>query len=107
MKIWKRNMVVAVIMLFVCAAVYLNWSYNQEVEAGTESRPAASCWERLLWWRVPATIHCWKPRVRKSARVPRDKPVISLQPGSTVSRHVIQLCPYFRMPPRTRQLTRS
>ena len=37
MKIWQRNMVVAVIMLFVCAAVYLNWSYNQEVEAGTES----------------------------------------------------------------------
>lgn len=37
MKIWKRNMVVAVIMLFVCAAVYLNWSYNREVEAGTES----------------------------------------------------------------------
>lgn len=37
MKIWKRNVVVAAIMLFVCAAVYLNWSYNQEVEAGTES----------------------------------------------------------------------
>lgn len=37
MKIWKRNVVVAAIMLFVCAAVYLNWSYNQEVAAGTES----------------------------------------------------------------------
>lgn len=37
MKIWKRNVVVAAIMLFVCAAVYLNWSYNQEVEAGSES----------------------------------------------------------------------
>lgn len=37
MKIWKRNMVVALIMLFVCAAVYLNWSYSQEVEAGSES----------------------------------------------------------------------
>lgn len=37
MKIWKRNMVVAAIMLFVCAAVYLNWSYGQEVEAGAES----------------------------------------------------------------------
>jgi stage III sporulation protein AH len=30
-------MVVAVILLFVCAAVYLNWSYSQEVEAGTQS----------------------------------------------------------------------
>ncbi len=36
MKIWKRNVVVAAIMLFVCAAVYLNWSYNQEVEEGAE-----------------------------------------------------------------------
>ncbi len=29
MKIWKRNAVVAAIVLFVCAAVYLNWSYTQ------------------------------------------------------------------------------
>jgi len=38
MKLWKRNAVVAVIVLFVCAAVYLNWSYSQEgngVSAGT------------------------------------------------------------------------
>ena len=33
MKLWKRNAVVAAIVLFVCAAVYLNWSYEQE-EAG-------------------------------------------------------------------------
>ena len=29
MKLWKRNAVVTAIVLFVCAAVYLNWSYNQ------------------------------------------------------------------------------
>ncbi len=29
MSIWKRNAVVAAIVLFVCAAVYLNWSYGQ------------------------------------------------------------------------------
>lgn len=29
MKIWKRNAVVAAIVLFVCVAVYLNWSYSQ------------------------------------------------------------------------------
>lgn len=33
MKLWKRNAVVAAIVVFVCAAVYLNWSYEQE-EAG-------------------------------------------------------------------------
>lgn len=29
MKLWKRNAVVAAIVLFVCVAVYLNWSYGQ------------------------------------------------------------------------------
>lgn len=33
-QIWKRNAVVAAIALFVCAAVYLNWSYEQEAQAG-------------------------------------------------------------------------
>ncbi len=30
MKLWKRNAVVAAIVLFVCVAVYLNWSYEKE-----------------------------------------------------------------------------
>ena len=33
-KLWKRNAVVAAIALFVCAAVYLNWSYGKEAETG-------------------------------------------------------------------------
>lgn len=33
MKIWKRNAVVAAIVLFVCVAVYLNWSYDQNSAA--------------------------------------------------------------------------
>ncbi len=33
-QLWKRNAVVAVITLFVCAAVYLNWNYEQEVSTG-------------------------------------------------------------------------
>ena len=37
MKLWKRNAVVAAIILFVCAAVYLNWSYSQEgMETATD-----------------------------------------------------------------------
>lgn len=31
-QMWKRNAVVAAIALFVCAAVYLNWNYEQEAE---------------------------------------------------------------------------
>ena len=33
-QLWKRNAVVAAIALFVCAAVYLNWNYEQETAAG-------------------------------------------------------------------------
>ena len=28
MKKAKRNIIIVTVMLFVCAAVYLNWSYN-------------------------------------------------------------------------------
>lgn len=31
MKLWKRNAVVAAIVLFVCVAVYLNWNYPDGV----------------------------------------------------------------------------
>lgn len=39
MKVWKRNAVVAAIVLFVCVAVYLNWSYGQKdaLTSGTTS----------------------------------------------------------------------
>lgn len=30
LKLWKRNGIVLAIVLFVCGAVYLNWSYNKE-----------------------------------------------------------------------------
>ena len=33
-RLWKRNAVVAAIAVFVCAAVYLNWNYEKEAEAG-------------------------------------------------------------------------
>lgn len=34
MKLWKRNAVVAAIVLFVGVAVYLNWSYNDKAAGG-------------------------------------------------------------------------
>lgn len=36
MKLWKRNAVVAAIVLFVCVAVYLNWSYGKENKEGEQ-----------------------------------------------------------------------
>lgn len=37
MRLWKRNAVVAAIVLFVCMAVYLNWSYNHDTEQNAET----------------------------------------------------------------------
>lgn len=38
MKVFKRNAVIITVLLFVCVAVYLNWSYNrgQELSADAE-----------------------------------------------------------------------
>ena len=30
-RVWKRNIVVATVLLFVCAAVYLNWKYASDI----------------------------------------------------------------------------
>jgi stage III sporulation protein AH len=34
MQIWKRNAVVAVIVLFVCVALYMSWSYGRVPDEG-------------------------------------------------------------------------
>lgn len=34
---WKRNAVIATVLVFVCAAVYLNWRYAGEVDEGVEA----------------------------------------------------------------------
>lgn len=42
LKLWKRNAIVVAIVLFVCGAVYLNWSYGAgETEAGKTLGEAA------------------------------------------------------------------
>ena len=38
MSVWKMNAVVVAIVLFVGAAVYLNWSYGRETTAGADSQ---------------------------------------------------------------------
>ncbi len=37
MKSIKKNAVILTVMLFICAAVYLNWSYNKQVEEASAS----------------------------------------------------------------------
>ena len=47
MSVWKRNAVVVAIVLFVGAAVYLNWSYNNQTEE-TEDDPGKVLGETSL-----------------------------------------------------------
>lgn len=41
MKLWKRNAIAAAVVLFVCGAVYLNWSYSQDAVTGKNLGEAA------------------------------------------------------------------
>ena len=58
-QLWKRNAVVAAVALFVCAAVYLNWSYDQQAQAGKTQmcirdrgwRAACPNWPPKAWNR--------------------------------------------------------
>ena len=38
MKNWKKNAVVASILVFVCAGIYLNWMYTQDQETANPDR---------------------------------------------------------------------
>jgi len=40
MKGFKRNAVIVTVLLFVCAAVYLNWSYNKKEKSGVAADEA-------------------------------------------------------------------
>ena len=37
MKLWKRNAVVAAVVGFVCVAVYLNWTYQEDAIANVDA----------------------------------------------------------------------
>lgn len=62
MKILRRNAIIITVILFVCAAVYLNWAYNRQ-EAQLDA-PAASRAESVssladtaegLWYSAPVS----------------------------------------------------
>lgn len=82
MKIWKRNAVIATVLLFICAGVYLNWSYNNrqktpdltdtlnaEQVMGETSLQLNDAQNRFLWRRLrPTTILRRSGSARQSSR---------------------------------------
>lgn len=41
-KVFKRNAVILTMIVFVCAAVYLNWAYNKSGKSSETLKPAVS-----------------------------------------------------------------
>ena len=61
MKILRRNAIIIAVILFVCAAVYLNWAYNRQeaqLEDGSSGRESAAAVLADagdgLWYEAPA-----------------------------------------------------
>ena len=62
MKIWKRNAVIATVLLFICAGVYLNWSYNnrQKTPDLTDTLNAEQVMGRPRFnWRTRQSLYPW------------------------------------------------
>ena len=34
MKVWKKNLVAAAVLVTVCAGIYVNWLYAEDVSVG-------------------------------------------------------------------------
>ena len=69
MKIWKRNAVIATVLLFICAGVYLNWSYNnrQKTPDLTDTLNAEQVMGRPRFnWRTQQSLYPWtRAQVRR------------------------------------------
>ena len=103
-QLWKRNAVVAAIALFVCAAVYLNWSYEQEAAGKTlgESTLVGSE-DPLLNGTSGARRRVRLSRRPGPVRPARTPETTSPPPGSTGSSPGTAPLPCSRTPPgRTR-----
>ena len=92
MKNWKRNAVVAAVLVFVCAGVYLNWSYSQQATADlTETLDAEKVMgDNLILTEDDAlvetsgeetasTVSDYFAEVRLSRQTARDSAVETLQ----------------------------
>lgn len=88
MSNWKRNAVVAVVLVFVCAGIYLNWSYNQQAADLTDTLDAAKVMgENLILEGQDAMIQTsgedlgrdYFAEVRLSRQSARDNAVETLQ----------------------------
>ena len=94
---WKRNAVVATVLLFVCAAVYLNWRYSGDVAEQAQNEVAGGSQEdgtRVLGdaalvggeivdaSEMPVTVNSYFDTARLSRQQSRDNALSLLREAS-------------------------
>lgn len=88
MKNRKRNITMAAVLLFVCAAVALNWSYNKRWGEPDAEMVAVEDEEMMLAnaalsSRVPAGASAYFAEARLTRQVSRDEALQLLQTAAT------------------------
>ena len=88
MKNRKRNITMVAVLLFVCAAVALNWSYNSRWSAADAERVAIEDEEMMLAnanyaEKVPASASEYFAEARLTRQVSRDEALELLQTAAT------------------------
>ena len=88
MKNRKRNITMVAVLLFVCAAVALNWSYNSRWGAADSERVAIEDEEMMLAnanyaEKVPANESEYFAEARLTRQVSRDEALELLQTAAT------------------------
>ena len=73
MKNKKRNITMIAVLVFVCAAVALNWSYNNRWGHPDSEMVSVSGWVMEQFGRVPEAGDCfsrdgWEVRVTRAER---------------------------------------
>ena len=88
MKNRKRNITMIAVLLFVCTAVALNWSYNKRWGTPDAEMVAVEDEEMLLAeaefaQRIPASASEYFPEARLTRQVSRDEALRLLQTAAT------------------------
>lgn len=83
----KRNITIAAVLLCLCAAVYLNWSYNNrtadEVMADAELASAKSQEEMSLGTEADALVSDYFAQARLTRQQSRDEAISLLEAAAT------------------------
>ncbi len=83
----KRNITIAAVLLCLCAAVYLNWSYNNrtadEVMADAELASAKSQEEMSLETEADALVSDYFAQARLTRQQSRDEAISLLEAAAT------------------------